>query len=95
MVENTRTTTSIDAIRALNKPRRTDVKIDCNGLPTYIRLRGDWVVICVITDKWRIDDEWWRERPITRTYYECSVLKGITVIVFQDLQNGLWYLQRI
>ena len=95
MVENTRAATSIDAIRALNKPRLTDVKTDSNGMPTYIKLRGNWVVICMITDKWRIDDEWWREQPITRTYYECSIVKEITVIVFQDLQNGLWYLQRV
>ena len=95
MVEDTRATTSPGAIRALNEPQTTGVNTDSSGISEKIQLRGYWVAVDRITDRWRIDDEWWREQPISRMYYQCLVDQRITVTIFHDLISRLWYLQRM
>ena len=95
MVKNTGAATSPGAIRALNEPQPTDVKTDSDEMPTEVKLRGHWIVVEAITDRWRIDDEWWREQPISRMYYQCVVDQGITVTMFHDLVSDLWHLQRM
>ncbi len=47
-----------------------------------------------VRDIWRIDDEWWREQPIHRLYYETILNEGSVAILFQDLTNGQWYEQK-
>jgi hypothetical protein len=46
-----------------------------------------------VEDRWRIDDEWWREQPISRMYFECTLEDGRQLTVFQDLLTGGWYRQ--
>ena len=50
--------------------------------------------IASIDDLWRIDEEWWREKPIARMYYQLTAEGGGRLTVFQDLTNGNWYRQR-
>jgi hypothetical protein len=45
-----------------------------------------------VLEEWRIDDEWWRV-PMSRRYL-CLLLRGgRRITVFQDLQEGFWYMQ--
>jgi hypothetical protein len=41
-----------------------------------------------------MEDEWWREQPVSRIYYECVVDGRIRVTVFQDIVAERWYRQR-
>ncbi len=50
--------------------------------------------IASIQDRWRIDDEWWREAPLSRMYYQLQLEGGRVVTVYQDLMGGAWWLQR-
>jgi hypothetical protein len=70
------------------------VKTGENGHPTALKLRGRWVGVEEVSDWWRLDDEWWRQQPVSRVYYECMVDQGIRATVFSDLVSGRWYLQR-
>ncbi|MEE8158854.1 MAG: hypothetical protein V3T78_05745 [Dehalococcoidia bacterium] len=47
-----------------------------------------------IEDRWRIDDEWWREGPISRTYFDCVLGDGRHVTLVKDLITNSWYRQR-
>ena len=94
MVTNTGAKAGAGALRALNQPRLLAVKADDQGSPTGLQLRGRWVAVEAVSDRWRLDDEWWRQQPISRIYYECIVDQGINVTVFMDLTDGRWYLQR-
>ena len=94
MVKDTRATASAGDIRALNQPSSLAVKAEDSGVPSAIKLRRHWVTVEAVVDLWRIDDEWWREQPISRMYYECVVDQGLRVTVFCDLTNGEWYQQR-
>ena len=93
MVKDTRTTAGASHIRALNEPQSVAVKAEDDGLPTALKLRRRWVLVEALVDRWRIDDEWWRERPVSRMYYECLVDQGLHMTVFHDLMTGEWYQQ--
>ena len=94
MVKDTRTAAGAGDIRALNQPHPLAVKTGDGGGPAALRLRSRWVTVEAVVDRWRIDDEWWREQPISRMYYECAVDQGLRVTVFQDLASYKWSLQR-
>ena len=94
MVKDTRTPASAGDIRALNQPLPLSVKTGDDGGPVALRLRRGWVTVEAVVDRWRIDDEWWREQAISRMYYECAVDQGLRVTVFQDLVSDKWSLQR-
>lgn len=44
-------------------------------------------------EAWRIDDEWWRERPVSRQYWRLLLADGRTVDVYQGLAGGRWFRQ--
>ena len=92
MVQNTRTETGTDAIQPVNVPQPVEVKEDADGRPLQLRLTH-WQKVASIEDTWRIDDEWWREKPVSRLYYEVIVASGRRLTIFKDLLNLLWYRQ--
>jgi hypothetical protein len=47
-----------------------------------------------VLETWRIDDEWWRPRPVSRLYYSLLLEDGRTVTVFRDKMKGSWSQQR-
>ena len=94
MVKDTGAPGSADAIRALSQPHSLAVKADGEGNPVTVQLKGRWLKVESVADRWRIDDEWWRSDPVTRVYYECMVDQGLKATVFQDLTTGRWYLQK-
>jgi hypothetical protein len=46
--------------------------------------------VACIQDRWRIDDEWWRERPVSRMYYQLQLESGRVITIFHDLHGGSW-----
>jgi hypothetical protein len=80
---------SIDRIRALNVPRRVEVELGSDGLPTAVGHQ----TIESLGEIWRIDDEWWR-RPISRRCVEAILEGGKHVILFEDLTTGEWWMQK-
>lgn len=95
MVKNARKKSGASNIRPLNKPLAIAVLYRNDGSPITLKLRDRWMDVESLTDMWRIEDEWWRKQPIARSYYQCTVDKGIIVTVFQDLHTRNWYMQRM
>lgn len=46
-----------------------------------------------VLDRWRIDDEWWRERPIARLYHALLLEDGARLTVYHDLVADAWFEQ--
>jgi hypothetical protein len=46
-----------------------------------------------VLETWRIEDEWWRERPISRLYHRLLLEDGRTVDVYKSLRSGRWFRQ--
>ena len=90
MVTNTGEADGLRPLRFLNQPRRVQVEADAQGQPCRVVLRGRWQPVEGVRDVWRIDDEWWREQPIHRIYYEVILNEGAVTTLFHDVPNGEW-----
>ena len=95
MVKDTRKTPGPGDIRPLNQPIALSVKADANGVALELKLRGRWLKVESSEDSWKIEDEWWRDEPVSRMYYEFVVDGGIVVTVFQDKVTKRWYRQKM
>lgn len=94
MVPNTRTAPGADAIQPVNAPAPIEVNESREGQPLKIRLgQSRYIGIASVEDRWRIDDEWWREDPVSRLYYEVITARGRRMTIFKDLVHSTWYRQ--
>lgn len=51
-------------------------------------------MVTAINDLWQVDDEWWRERPISRRYYQITTQDDRRLTIFRDQLNAQWYWQK-
>ncbi len=93
MVAHTRAAGGPGRIRPLNRPRPVRVEAGDNGRPAAVHLSNRCFAVEEVLETWRIDDEWWRERPVRRLYYSLLLEDGRTVTVYQDAVSGRWYQQ--
>ncbi|MDO8613792.1 MAG: hypothetical protein Q7R32_13375 [Dehalococcoidia bacterium] len=66
------------------------MEADVQGWPTAVWLSGRHCVVEAVLEVWRIDDEWWRERPASRLYFGLLLDDGRTTTVYHDLISGRW-----
>ena len=92
MVKDTGKTPGADTIKPVNLPEPLRVEEDGNGLPVAVRERRRQA-ITVISDRWRIDDEWWRSEPVSRLYFSVMLDSGQRLVIYKDLARGGWYRQ--
>ena len=52
------------------------------------------LAVTLINDLWQVDDEWWRERPISRRYYQITTQDDRRLTIFRDQLNAQWYWQK-
>jgi hypothetical protein len=65
---------------------------DASGFPVAVRGKRREPVN-VIEDRWRIDDEWWRNEPVSRLYYRVVLAYGQRLVLYKDLLTGGWFRQ--
>jgi hypothetical protein len=70
-----------------------DVETDKSGRPAAVELSGQRRAVESVLETWRIDDEWWRPRRVSRAYWRLLLEDGRTVDVYRDIQRGRWYRQ--
>ena len=92
MVKNTRKALHTGKYKSINNPVPVLVKEDKAGFPIKIGL-PEWHVVTAIGDHWRIDDEWWRSKPVSRIYYDVHLDSGQQMMLYRDLITGRWYRQ--
>ncbi len=93
MVKNSRAPIRAHRLRTLNRPQPLEVVSNEKGEPKAVRVGTRVRSIERIKDRWRIDDEWWRE-PIHRMYFMVEYADGIQETLYQDLVDQAWYRQR-
>jgi hypothetical protein len=59
-----------------------------------VRIEGALRGVVSVQDRWRIDDEWWRDRPVARMYYALRLEGGRVVTLYHDLEGDAWWEQR-
>ena len=92
MVEDPRTPSRPDHLRPLNPPRSLQV-IARDGHPVTVVTAGRQRRVLEIQDLWRIEDEWWRETPILRRYYQVLLEGGTILTIYHDEVAGEWRAQ--
>lgn len=97
MVADTGTAPRSSDIRSLNAPRPVRVDVGEDNLPMAIgtKDRKTSAPVSEVLDNWRIDDEWWRNQPVSRLYYRVVLEDGTMTGLFQDLTSGRWYQQQL
>ena len=93
MVPDTREETGSSTSRPLNVPKAVKVISDIQNFPRKIQIGRLYLSVKKIQDRWRIDDEWWREQSLSRAYYQCLLETSDVVIIFQDLVRNIWFKQ--
>jgi len=89
MEQTTGTAPGTNQLQPLNQPKPIKVKADTNGYPTSV-YPGRWLKVDCVEEVWRIDDEWWREVPVSRLYFRLLVSNGRKITVFHDLVANRW-----
>ena len=77
-------------LRPLNRPRTARVETADDGTPAAVHISRRRLAVEQAIETWRIDDEWWRDRSISRQYWRLLLEDGRTVDVFCDLVTGRW-----
>lgn len=93
MVAHSRTATRPGGLLPLNLPRPAAVEASEDGNPTGVLAQGKLRPVVAITNRWRIDDEWWRTE-ISRAYFAVELEGGARLTLFRDLVTGAWYTQQ-
>lgn len=78
-------------LRALSEPRPVSVHEDGHGAPVAVREGRRWRRVEAVSERWRIDDEWWR-RPISRIYHRVVLEDGALRTLYRDLETGRWHM---
>jgi hypothetical protein len=70
------------------------VEADGEGRPVAVTLRRERLRVAEVQDVWRIDDEWWRERPVSRLYWRLALEDGQVATVYHDVSRNRWHHQQ-
>jgi hypothetical protein len=78
------------SLRRLGVPRAVQVRVGAGGVPVALgRARVE-----AVSEEWVVEDRWWTGAPLRRRYFELILADGRNAVVFRDMREGRWYLQR-
>lgn len=93
MVPDSGATTRPDRLRPLSLPRPLRIAPrPGDGWPAILIERDRRRPVAHVQDRWRIDDEWWRD-PISRHYYRVVLDDGAVRTLYHDTIADRWYEQ--
>ncbi len=93
MVEDSRKAIRAETVKQVNLPEPITVTEDAAGRPLVVKTSRRQSV-AAITDQWRLDDEWWRQEPVSRFYFIVILTSGQRLVIFKDMTAGNWYWHR-
>jgi hypothetical protein len=94
MVKAARAAPSPGALHPLDAPIAVPVTVNGDGRPTSVQVGREALAVASIEDRWRLMDEWWREEPISRDYFEVLLEDGRRATIFHDNLTKSWWRQR-
>ena len=98
MAPTARTPLRAAGLQPLNAPQPIEVDVDASGAPLRLHWRRGRVTsgphdVVSVDDRWRVVDEWWRDKRIERDYFRLSLADGRSATVFRDAVGESWYRQ--
>jgi hypothetical protein len=93
MVTLSRASLGTGRLQFLNEP--SDIRVEHqDGEPVAVAWQRGRREVTEVLERWRIDDEWWRSRPVSRLYYAVLLEGGKRLEIYRDLVDDRWYAQR-
>ena len=80
-------------ILPLGQAQPVTVRLGRDGSPEAVRQRG-WKRVAQVLETWQVEEGWWRQSGIRRSYYELLLESGDPLTVFRDDLADVWYVQR-
>jgi hypothetical protein len=66
------------------------VEADGYGTPQRIHHRGLWRAVMQVRERWRTEDRWWTDEPVSREYFDLQLEDGPPITVYFDRLARLW-----
>lgn len=79
-----------DTVRRLSAPQPLQVEADAYGTPRRVHHRGMWPLVAQVRDRWRTDDRWWTDAPVSREYFDLLLEDGRPLSVYYDRLAERW-----
>lgn len=88
--------TSTRPPQRLNEPVRVRIELAPGPVPhpRVVVLRGRRCPVAGVLERWRVDEGWWREVPVSRDHFRLVLDDGRVVTVYRDEHEGTWWTQR-
>jgi nucleotidyltransferase/DNA polymerase involved in DNA repair len=83
-----------DGMQPLTTPDSVAVREGPAREPHAVRIGERWREVTWIEDQWSFD-LWWRQTPVTRSYYRVSQADGSQFTLFRDQREDRWYQQGV
>jgi hypothetical protein len=80
-----------DTVRRLSAPRSLQVEVDGDAMPCRIQHHGRWRAVTQVRERYRTDDRWWTDAPISREYFDLLLEDGRPITVYLDRLEGQWH----
>jgi hypothetical protein len=92
MVADTGKTPRPSTFKPVNAPEALRIEENPAGHPVALIAKTRQAVVA-IESIWRLDDEWWRARPLSRMYFAVMLTSGQGLVIFKDLVDNRWFRQ--
>jgi hypothetical protein len=77
-------------------PQGRPIVVQTQGdAPARFRWGLDEHLIRDLSVHWRVHSQWWTGQPVWRDYWEVTTASGLLCVLYRDLLDGGWYLERI
>lgn len=61
-----------------------------DGTPHAVIANERRRAVMAIRDAWRVQDRWWTDEPVDRSYFEIMLEPGRPLLIFRDSTGG-WF----
>ena len=78
------------ALRGLAATRPVEVFTSPDGTPHAVMQDGRRRLVVAVRDTWRVQDRWWTDEPVDRSYFDVVIEPGRPALIFRELV-GEWF----
>lgn len=78
------------ALRGLAGPAPARVVCAPGGAPHAVIIGGRRRLVVSVRDSWRVQDRWWTDDPVDRSYFDVVLEPGRPALLFRE-SGGEWF----
>lgn len=79
------------SIRGVAGPGPVRVIATPGGAPHAVIHDGRRRLVVAVRDSWRVQDRWWTDQPVDRSYFDVVLEPGRPALIYRDA-SGQWFM---